>query len=1004
MVGRDINDLTEMVVRHSPRRSRRTLFGEEEAQQYLLGDGGPLLDENIGMGDLDPAFPDYNVSGLFNAYFRDGDTEDDTLDYWTIVNGTTAVTVEDCAASPGGICLVYAPSGATSVSTQLISAPVPVGPGLDIAVVVAVGNQTSGNISIKASIRWYDEEERLITTTHGSKKLVTKKVLRWLKIDRSKSAQSASFCSLVLEFSATGSGVVRIFGAGLYPLTPSGETGRSAPADRTGETPIDATGAMAMFMYDDFERSTAVLTTSTGTSHTIALPDGLEAGDGLLVFMVWIGTTENLAAGSFHTPDWSENDNGDALSGIEQGYVFGKLLGTEGFSGKDDSFVVAHSVTATSLYALAIRIPDLDYLPTEGFPYGANHTNGTEPGSAPLYNAYNETTGYSEWVTSDPSRRYVMVCGTAAPANNPPTGYTVLAEVNDGSLWFMLAVKDDTASADSDDPTPDPTYANGTYLMLQFGVRVTGTSEYNDGMGSIPDGSLVGAPWAGDTAWQSQSDVTGSADDGQLIIRSGNAHGESPAGTEFLSSWQQGSEWALGIGDGPTVIGQVSGLTVDSYSDPTTTYLLNLPDGCDVPGRHLIAYIAAEPYQDLVTAMVTEAGWTKLLAASGSTWFWKRLGGDDGESATGIVEADATDSIDVDDVGGVTPVIAATVFLVEGLYDVGTDGTPGPTIAEGTAAASADPPNVANPGWTGGSTEMLALTGIQSETAVTRDVDDLYDGDDADEETAPDATLLSLRADSLVAAVAAENPGAYTASSMAGSKDASYTILFRGGGYEDPSVGFVATVERPEGPHNIPHIARIKFKVGGSDNGAYFTYQWYGCVEEGQVRGGGGKIAYIVSGTFINLIGQGQQALSFDLVEDTYYYMLLDFTGDLQRMKVWAVSDPMPAGWDQTFALPGGNDGYAAIELDLEIVAGTTFDIEEIHIGYETEEGTSGRKYLGIADGTTVAYDATMEWGPGGPKIYLDGYLTVLKAFDSSNWSFTFDRAPSYGTKIEIEV
>ena len=126
---RDVNDLTEMIIRHSPRRSRRSLFSEEEAQQYLLGDGGPLLDQSIGMDDLDPAFPDYNVANLFNAYFRDGDTEDDTLDYWEIENGDTALTVEDCAASPGGICLVYAPTGAVSISTKLISAAVPIGPG-----------------------------------------------------------------------------------------------------------------------------------------------------------------------------------------------------------------------------------------------------------------------------------------------------------------------------------------------------------------------------------------------------------------------------------------------------------------------------------------------------------------------------------------------------------------------------------------------------------------------------------------------------------------------------------------------------------------------------------------------------------------------------------------------------------------------------------------------------------------------------------------------------------
>ncbi len=979
---RDVNDLTAMLIKHAPRRSRRTLFGEEEAEQYLLGDGGPLLDQNIGMDDLDPAFPDYNVANLFNAYFRDGDTEDDTLDYWTIEDGDTALTVEDCAASPGGICLVYAPTGAVAVTTQLISAMVPVGPGLDMGVVVAVGNQTSGNISIKAKIRWYDEEARLIATTEGQKKLVTKKVLRWLKIDRSQSAQSASFCSLVLEFFATGSGVVRIFGAGLYPLTPSGETADDSPTDKTDDTPIDAAAAMGMFLYDDFERyapiGTATYSAST-TTHPIPLPDGCNVVGRAIVLCVIDGYGTASPFDAVLTALGFVAVTGVDSAGTDAGPTFWLLAsidGTEGWSGIDDTIILT-----TTGGAAVMSFAEL--LPVANDGEGGFAVSLDPPSVNPSWGVANE----GRWYTA---------AGSSGAITGDPSGFANLANLSAGSIHARVSgLSDDSA-------TKDPSaYGGGlgTSYVLNMMIRWRA-----DGLGNIPAGVDTGAPWEGDTAWQSQDDVTGSADDGQLALEDGTAHAESPSGTLFLTSWQQGSEWALGIGDGPTVIGQVSGLTADSYSDPTTTYLLNLPDGCDVPGRHLIAYIAAEPYQDLVTAMVTEAGWTKLLAASGSTWFWKRLGGDDGTAATGIVEADATDSIDVDDVGGVTPVIAATVFLVEGLYDVGTDGTPGPTIAEGTAAGSADPPNVSDPGWTGGSTEMLALTGIQSEAAVTRDVDDLYAGDDADEETAPDSTLLSLRGDWRVAAVAAENPGAYTAAAMAGTKDASYTILFRGGGYQDPSVGFVATVERPEGPHNVPHIVRIKFRVNDSDNGAYFTYQWFGCIEEGQVRGGGGKIAYISSGTWINLIGQGAQALGFDLVEGTYYYMLLDFTGDLQRMRIWAVADPMPAGWDQTFALPGGNDGYGAIKLQVDIVAGTTFDIEEIHIGYETEEGTSGRIYLGIADGSSVAYTSPLQWGSGGPKVYLDGFLTVLKAYDSSDWSFTFDRAPSYGTKIEIEV
>jgi len=287
---------------------------------------------------------------------------------------------------------------------------------------------------------------------------------------------------------------------------------------------------------------------------------------------------------------------------------------------------------------------------------------------------------------------------------------------------------------------------------------------------------------------------------------------------------------------------------------------------------------------------------------------------------------------------------------------------------------------------------------------VTRDADDLYAGEDADEETAPDTTLLSLRGDWRVAATAAETPLAYIADDVTGAKDGTWAILLRGGVFEDASVGYVASTTRPEGPHNVPHMARIKLRLTDSDNGAWLTYQWTGCIEEGFDQSGGAKIAHTTGGDFINLAGQGQQALSFALTEEVWYYMLIDLLGSTQRVKVWLATDPMPADWEQEFAFGGGQNGYASLRLEAEVVAGSGIDIEEIHIGYGTDEGTSGRVYLGIADGTSVAYTSPLQWGPGGPKVYLDGFLTVLKAFDSSVWSFTFDRAPSYGTKIEIEV
>jgi hypothetical protein len=773
---RDVNDLTEMVIRHAPRRSRRSLFSEEEAQQYLLGDGGPLMDQSIGMDDLDPAFPDYNVANLFNAYFRDGDPEDDTLDYWEIENGDTDITVEQCGASPGGICLHYAPTGAVSISSKLISAAVPVGPGLDVGVVVAVGNRTSGSIFIKAKIRWYDEEERRTATTGGRKKKVKRKVLRWLKIPRSKAAQSASFCSLVLEFSATGSGIITIFGAGLYPLTPS--FGPSDDGDSSA-TPPETQG---LFLYDNFNRG-------------------------------------------------------------------------------------------------------------------------------------------------------------------------------DGSLGEIL------------------------------------TEAEND------------APWEGGTTWRTRNDITETPDDGPFVIESNAAHVESPAGSEFRSSWQKGTTWQLGIGDGPEVVSTAEGLTITDGFEGWQGYDLHLPDGCDVPGRHLIAWIGTVPYNDLLLTMVTHAGWTRLDATVGSTWFWKRLGGVDGTDPTGYPEEDAVEAISIFEQapGSVQPIPAATVILVEALYDEGS-ANPGPEIYSAEAVNDADPPAVGDPNLEDPK-DQLTLIGIRAELPVTRDTDDLFAESGTDNEAhVGENEFLSMRADWKVSAQQAEDPDAYTVTDMTGPSDASWTIILRGGVYADPDAGYVPDEELPDGPHSQPHIALIKFRVTDSDNGAYFTYEWHGAVEEGVDIGGGGKIAYIAGGTFINLLGQSGQALGFDLQEGNWYWMRLDFTGEEQRMKVWANGDKMPANWDQSFALADGNDGFAYIVLFAEIVAGTGFDIDEVWIGLSAEAGTSGRVFLGVANGATTVFTSPLHWGAGGPKVYVDGYLTALVGYSSADWSFTFDRAPSFGAKIEVEV
>ena len=786
---RDQSDLEALIIRHSPRRKRHRLFEEEEAAQYLLGDGGPLLDQNIGMDDLDPAFPDYNVANLFNAYFRDGDSEDNTLDYWTIEGDY--LTVEDCAASPGGICLVYAPTGEVSLSDYLISGMVPIGPGLDMGAVVAVGNQTSGDIYIQAQIRWYDEEQNLIATTTGKAKKVDKKVLRWLKIPRSKAAQSASFCSLVLYFYATGEGVVSIFGAGLYPLTPSDSTPGDA-GETSDVTPISPGQAMGLYLYDDFDRS-----------------------------------------------------------------------------------------------------------------------------------------------------------------NVSPGG---------------------------------------------------------DDIGAILAGADSGAPWQGATYWLTAEGAGQTADDGLLGIQSSQAYGFDDTGSPHVySAWQVGSTWKR-AGRDIEVIATSAGLTRDSYSEGVSYCTLPLPDGCDVAGRHLIAWVNSYPYTDFYDEMIA-AGWTKLLPTSGSTWFFKRLGGEDGDGATGYPATGAEDSLELPDYTGgypapwdeaSTPDFTAFVFLIEAAYDEGSDN-PGLWWQGGGYASSVEPPDFADPSYVDGEFQHLYLTAITSTEEITAGPE-FADGFVYDENLGDNFPIASRADYAEVDEKPPEDSGTYaTEADMSDWWLNSTSLVLRGGGWTATS-GFVVEEDYPEGPHNVPHIALFHYEFVNDSNGHVTEYGWKGSTDEGIDQSGGVTIDQDNGTTSINLKGQTPWVRSTPLSGSTKYFVLLDMLNGVQKVKIWPADEAMPASWESTYAVQSGDADPAHLYLQTEFNDLGAVWVDDMWIGLGADEGTTGRVYIGIADGTSTSYFSPLPWGAAGPKVYVDGFLTILKSYSSSDWSFEFDRAPSYGARIEVEV
>jgi hypothetical protein len=1014
---RDANDLTDLIVKHSPRRSRRRLFSGEEAQQYLLGDGGPLLDQNIGMDDLDPAFPDYNVSGLYNSVFRDADTEDDTADYWTIENGEYPLTVEDCPAAPGQICMVFTATGSTAglEPTRLISAAVPTAPGFDYIVVLMVGNQKTSKIKIKPYLYWYDEEEQLIGYTTGKRKGMSKKVIRWNKIPRSGGAQAASFVSLVLEFSSTAAGTASLWAAAIDKIQPwSGKGDADTKDDNTPESPV-----AQFFLYDDFNRVGLLEYASQGEfadEVVLPLPDGIEVGDTVVVVWGLSSSTGGVSefwrwdnTGSYD--DWhniGSSFNGDAPSIGRTTMNIRKITGTEGFTGTNDEIVITNAsdqeVSHTALdqlWSLSFIVKDVADL---GSPDDDIGWNGS-PSANPPTNTLDPKTGWTNWtVDADPCLWFFWAVSDKPIVGAFPAGTTVIFDesvvgLGNSSEFHMMV------GFFLDDST---THGMGTidWDALGYGMSALGAlkagSASGFGLGTLPLGVLVGAPWEGGSLWLGEADLysgDGFTSDGQWQLD--DNHARADEGLE-QQSYQVGSTWERATLDDANVVEVAEGLTALSYSEGTSFYELLLPDGCDVPGRHLIAWIAAEPIEDLIAMMVTRAGWTKLLSAAGTTFFWKRLGGADGTDPTGYDAEDAVEEIEVDDTMGVTPVIAATVLLVEGLYDEGTTN-PGPTIVEEVNDSSALPDPI-TPAW-GDGNNVLYMTGIRAEAEITDGPDAPFNESGSGFETWAATTDLGLRADYAVEVEQTMVPETYAVEDdMAGSNDSVWTIAFRAGGSMiDPEGGYVTETERPDGPHNYQHQALIKFRVTDSDAGAFFSYNWLGCVQEGNDIGALARVAYDVTGTTLNVYGVAPVAIT-DLIEGNWYFLLLDMTGDLVRAKIWPEGQFMPANWQTEGAYNTGQDLFAALWLEGITASGSGFEIDDIWIAYPSEEGTSGRAYIGIADGTSVTYQSTLQWTEGGPRVYVDGYVTILKGYDSDNWTFEFDRAPSYGARIEVEV
>lgn len=220
-MARNTDDLVRIISEGGEKLPDRALFGGVVAAQRELVDS-PDVDQSIGIEDLDPALADYLAAGLFNASFRDADPEDDTADYWDIVNGTYVLDVIDDTDAPGEVAILYDAAAASGADSTLASAIVPIPHGLDMGV-LAIFASIDANVEVRASITWYEEdnEDTGLVTVDGAYKPVDTKQVQWLKIDRPNNAKAASFASVVLAFRSLAAADVKLYGVTMCPLTPA---------------------------------------------------------------------------------------------------------------------------------------------------------------------------------------------------------------------------------------------------------------------------------------------------------------------------------------------------------------------------------------------------------------------------------------------------------------------------------------------------------------------------------------------------------------------------------------------------------------------------------------------------------------------------------------------------------------------------------------------------------------------------------------------------------------
>lgn len=225
------------------------------------------------------------------------------------------------------------------------------------------------------------------------------------------------------------------------------------------------------------------------------------------------------------------------------------------------------------------------------------------------------------------------------------------------------------------------------------------------------------------------------------------------------------NEFGGSVAEGPVSVGSDASGVDHVYSEGDTTATIPIPDGAKV-GRSIIAVVADAGSENLQDEMEA-AGWSQMLAASNTPFWYRRIDGTEGYDGT-----DDTEGIFV---SGVSVSLASVVDLLDAVYDEGPDN-PGPWYVVAYSNTT-DPDDVPAPGSWNGEPAITYVAVITDGSAVTAGPAG-YTLLAEDASQAGSGILISVWYKIMPSGAAAEDPGSVT---TADSTPFITTVMVRGG-------------------------------------------------------------------------------------------------------------------------------------------------------------------------------------------------------------------------------